>query len=116
MEPKNEPDNNNLPEGNTDDTMQVAGNTGAGEGTPEDTAAVGSAYEATIERQQETINTLLSRIDSLNAQISDYVRSTGSRADEGADPDDNGSATAPVIPEDYVYLKDLGREIGKRDR
>lgn len=113
MEPKNEPDNNNLPEGNTDDNMQLTGSAAAGEGTPEDTAA-GNAYEHTIERQQETINTLLGRIDSLNAQIADYVRSTGSRADEGADPDDNGSASAPVIPEDYVYLKDLGREIGKR--
>ena len=113
MDPNTEQNNNNLPEGNTDDNIQVAGNAGAGEGTPEDTAA-GNAYEHTIEQQQETINTLLGRIDSLNAQIADYVRSTGSRADEGVNPDDNGSATAPAIPEDYVYLKDLGKEIGKR--
>ena len=112
MDPNTEPNNNNLPEGNIDDNITVTGNAGAGE-NPEDTAA-GNAYEHTIEQQQETINTLLGRIDSLNAQIADYVRSTGSRADEGVNPDDNGSDTAPVIPEDYVYLKDLGREIGKR--
>lgn len=109
-EPKN---NTNLQEGNTDDNMQATGNAGAGDTAPEDTAA-GNAYEHTIERQQETINTLLGRIDSLNAQIADYVRSTGSKADEGVNPDDNGQTAGSSIPEDYIYLKDLGKEIGKR--
>ena len=113
MDSNTEQNNNNLPEGNTDDNISATGSAGAGEGTPEDTAA-GNAYEHTIEQQQETINTLLGRIDSLNAQIADYVRSTGSRVEEGVNPDDNGSTTVPVIPEDYVYLKDLGKEIGKR--
>lgn len=106
-----------LTKDNPDDTMQKkTGSAGAGEGTPEDTPA-GTAYEQTITKQQDTINTLLERIDSLNAQIADYVRSTGSKADEGANPDDNGQgANANAIPEDYVYLKDLGKEIGKRER
>lgn len=103
-----------LTEGNPDDTMQKTGTAGAGETAPEDTSA-GTAYEQTIAKQQDTITTLLDRVDSLNAQIADYVRSTGSKADEGANPDDNGQgASKNVIPEDYVYLKDLGKEIGKR--
>ena len=107
----NDNNNNNLQGNKTPDKMKEPDTAGAGK-DPEDTTAAGNAYERTIEKQQETINTLLGRIDSLNAQITDYVRSIGTHVDEGADPNKTGSEQK--VPEDYVYLKDLGKEIGKR--
>lgn len=112
MADENNDNNNNLQGNKTPDKMKEPDNTAGAGKDPEDTTAAGNAYERTIEKQQETINTLLGRIDSLNAQITDYVRSIGTHVDEGADPNKTGSE--PKVPEDYVYLKDLGKEIGKR--
>ena len=83
----------------------------AGAETPEDT----TGFEKVIERQNATIETLLKQVDSLNDQIARYVRNTSTPAS------DNGNTYTPndrdydvSIKEDYVYLKDLGWEIGKR--
>lgn len=114
--------NNNLPNGNTDVTLEPTGAAqGAGEMTPEDTQgsidyqAVIDAQHETIEKQQALVEQLLGKVDSMNAQIANYVRSVGTPAPEGQTPD---IVQEPVnaIPDDYVYLKDLGKEIGKRDR
>ena len=83
---------------------------GAGD-SPEDTLG---KYQETIAAQQKQIGTLLEQVNSLNEQIVSYVRSTGAKAEEGKNPDDAGEK--PAIGEGYVYLKDLGKEIGKRER
>lgn len=107
-------DNNNLQEGNTPDTIgETQGDalTPAGVEAPEDTA---SAYLKTIAEQQETINNLLGQVSSLNNQMASFARSMGSPVTQ----EDNPDKAAPVmagLPDDYVYLKDLGKEIGKRD-
>lgn len=107
--------NENLPNEDGNATMS-AGDTAqtqaAGEKTPEDTAS----FEKVIEQQNATIETLLKQVNSLNDQIARYVRTTSTPTSiEGyADPADNIEPKKPVDKEDYVYLKDLGREIGKR--
>lgn len=116
-------DNTNLQEDNTKATIGSTGKDAAqGAGVnPEDTRAnvdyqaIIDAQTKTIEKQQELVEQLLGRVDSLNAQISTYVRSVGAPAPEGGNPPDDGTKPpAGGIPEDYVYLKDLGKEIGKR--
>ena len=90
----------------TDDNEQAAGQ------TPEDTANV-NRYERIIESQNKTIDSLISQVESLNAQIAKVIRQTP----VAVDPSVNAAADnapAKAIPEDYVYLKDLGKEIGKR--
>lgn len=84
----------------------------AGAETPEDT----TGFEKVIERQNATIETLLKQVDSLNDQIARYVRNTSTPAsDEGsANPASIIEYESPTDEEGYVYLKDLGREIGKR--
>lgn len=83
---------------------------GAGD-APEDTLG---KYLETINKQQEYINTLIGQVDSLNKQIVSYVRSTGAEPSQGTEPPDNPAQVRDKLPEDYVYLKDLGKEIGKR--
>ena len=83
---------------------------GAGD-APEDTLG---KYLETINKQQEYINTLIGQVDSLNKQIVSYVRSTGAEPSKGTEPPDNHAQVRDKLPEDYVYLKDLGKEIGKR--
>lgn len=102
-----------LTEDNTDDNMQVnPANPSAGEETPEDTQ--GNDFGKVIEAQNKTIETLLGQIESLNGQISKLVRSSGTVS--SADPDgDVKPSPAPAKGEDYVYLKELGSQIGKRD-
>ena len=117
-------DNTNLQEDNTDATINPTGKDAAqGAGAnPEDTRAGMVDYQAiidaqtqTIEKQQELVEQLLGKVDSMNAQIATYVRSVGAPAPEGGNPPDDGTKPpAGGIPEDYVYLKDLGKEIGKR--
>ena len=106
----------NLPNEDGNATMG-AGDTvqqqAAGEKTPEDTAG---GYQKVIDKQNETINTLLDQIDNLNTQIARFVRKTSTpTSDEGkADPASIPEPVKPTDEEGYVYLKDLGREIGKR--
>lgn len=99
----------NLPK---DVTIPPADNkpNGAGD-APEDTLG---KYLETINKQQEYINTLIGQVDSLNKQIVSYVRSTGAEPSQGTEPPDNSAQVRDKLPEDYVYLKDLGKEIGKR--
>lgn len=95
-----------------DVTLSTADNTleGAGE-APEDTLG---KYLETINKQQEYINTLIGQVDSLNKQIVSYVRSTGAESSQGTEPPDNPAQVREKLPDDYVYLKELGKEIGKR--
>lgn len=109
---KNEDLSNN--EGNAiitpDDTVQAQA---AGEGTLEDTAS----YEKVIDRQNATIEALLKQVDSLHDQITRYVRTTSTPANDDQAKNTytpNGRDYDVPIKDDYVYLKDLGREIGKR--
>lgn len=107
-------DNNSLQEGNTPDTIgETQGNAqpAAGVEAPEDTA---SAYLRTIAEQQETINNLLGQVSSLNSQMASFARSMGSPVTQEDNPDKAANIPA-ALPDDYVYLKDLGKEIGKRD-
>ena len=106
--------NVNLPndEGNATITPDDTATQAAGAVTPEDTAS----FEKVIEQQNNTIETLLKQVNSLNDQIARYVRNTSTPAN-----DDQANTHTPSergydvsIKEDYVYLKDLGREIGKR--
>lgn len=92
-----------------DDTAQQQA---AGAVTPEDTAS----FEKVIEQQNATIETLLKQVNSLNDQIARYVRNTSTPAnDDQANTNTLSEREYDVsIKEDYVYLKDLGREIGKR--
>lgn len=82
------------------------GKAGAGE-NPEDT------YRKVIEGQKSTIDMLMEQVESLNGQIARLVRTQGTSADEGQNPDTLHDEPQPM-PENYVYLKDLGSEIGKR--
>ena len=121
--PNNNGNNTNLPDDSTSATMQTDTNNGSTENSaghkasPEDTQTGNEPFERVIESQNKTIDVLMQQIDSLNSQISSLVRSTGSKSDDttynpAIDPDVNVRA----LPEDYTYLKDLGKEIGKRDR
>lgn len=116
-------DNKNLQEDTTQATIEPTGKDAAqGAGAnPEDTRAnvdyqaIIDAQTQTIENQQKLVEQLLGKVDSMNAQIATYVRSVGAPAPEGSNPPDDGTKPpAGGIPEDYVYLKDLGKEIGKR--
>lgn len=80
----------------------------AGDATPEDT------FRKVIEGQKTTIDMLMEQVESLNGQIARLVRTQGTPADDGANPDTLHDEPQPM-PENYVYLKDLGSEIGKRD-
>lgn len=115
--------NTNLQENNTNDNLQIEPNNdtslnSAGQmDSPEDTQNGYASYERVIKSQNATIETLTGQIESLNKQISALVRSSGTSSDNGTynpaiDPDTN---SAPIIPDDYVYLKELGKEIGKRN-
>lgn len=116
-------DNKNLQNGNINVNLDTTGGDPAQDAqgkAPEDTqgdnvdfSSVIEAQNKTIKQQQETIASMLEQVNSLNAQMADYIRSVGSPAPEGATPDDAANP-ANAIPEDYVYLKDLGKEIGKR--
>lgn len=85
------------------------GNEGAADAgeNPEDT------YRKVIEGQKSTIDMLMEQVESLNGQIARLVRTQGTPADDGANPDTLHDEPQPM-PEDYIYLKDLGSEIGKR--
>lgn len=114
--------NTNLQEDNTNATLQTEPNNDTSQNSagqqvsPEDTQNGNESYERVIKSQNATIETLTGQIESLNKQISALVRSAGTSSDNSTynpaiDPDTN---SAPIIPDDYVYLKELGKEIGKR--
>lgn len=102
------PQNEDLQPGADEGRIEDADSVKAGSEKPEDT------FTETIAKQNETIAALLGQIDSLNAQITNYVRSTGAPASgQSSDGFDDVDIT---LKDDYVYLKDLGSQIGKRDR
>lgn len=109
------PNEQNPPEGLQDPpngvTIPPADNkpNGAGE-APEDTLG---KYQETIAAQQKQIGVLLEQVQSLNDQIVSYVRSTGAKAEDNLVPEGGGKS---AFDEDYVYLKDLGKDIGKREK
>lgn len=90
------------------------GTQSAGTKTPEDT--FDDPYKAIAEQQQKTIDALMARTESLTSQlyalISNGVQindgTSGKEQDTGAQGNENG------LPEDYVTLSDLGKELGKR--
>jgi len=100
--------NEQLTEPPEEPTIEPSEDTGAGHVSSEDT------LKGIIAKQNGTIDTLTDQIESLNAQIAKLVRSSGSQV-EGANTDNGFEDDDPTSREDYVYLKDLGAEIGKRD-
>lgn len=107
---KEEPKNEDLQPGNEGDKIKGADNVKAGSEKPEDT------FTETIAKQNDTIAALLGQIDSLNAQITNYVRSTGAPASNNQSSNNGFEDFDITLKDDYVYLKDLGSQIGKRDR
>lgn len=113
-------ENNNLQQSQTDDTItSTNANDGnaAGAGAPED-AAQGSAYQATIDQQASTIDTLIAANERLQKQMQQLLRNGGVINDGG---DDTGiNPPEPLTPEqimskpDYEPLAALGKDIGKK--
>lgn len=102
------PENEDLQPGAQEDKIKGADDVKAGTEQPEDT------FTRTIAKQNETINELLAQIDNLNNQITNYVRSTGAPASNNQSSNDGFEDFDITLKDDYVYLKDLGAEIGKR--
>lgn len=102
------PKNEDLQPGTEEGRIEGADDVKAGTEQPEDT------FTETIAKQNETIAALLGQIDSLNAQITNYVRSTGAPASNNQSSNDGFEDFDITLKDDYVYLKDLGAEIGKR--
>lgn len=100
---------------NVDDNINGNQGPDAGEKRPED--ATGGAYDKVIDSQNQTISALLGQIESLNSQITKLVRANGTESTETPDDASNdASSESGELGEDYVYLKDLGTQIGKRDK
>lgn len=100
--------NEQLTDNKEEPTIEPSGDASAEQGSSEDT------LKGIIAKQNGTIDTLTDQIESLNAQIAKLVRSSGSTV-EDANTDNGFEDDDPTSREDYVYLKDLGAEIGKRD-
>lgn len=81
----------------------------AGESTPEDTQ---DATKAVIDQQNATIAVLLERTQSLTDQINELIRNGAVINDSNTDPQPQQQQTS--LTENYVPLKDLGAEFGKR--
>lgn len=99
-----------------DDNMQAdtGTDTGAGVSTPEDTQA-GNPYQSTIEQQNSTIQALMEQNERLTVQINKLIRNGAAIVDDSS----TGNASIPdnpdiTVSDDYIPLKDLGSEFGKR--
>ena len=116
----NEPVNLQDPENGA--TMQAAENTGEGSTGQEPNISDNAksnpdAQEQIIAQQQTTIETLLQRTQQLTEQLNAVVKASGVQFS------DNGAQAASQQPQkqqgadddDYVTLKDLGKEFGKRN-
>lgn len=89
--------------------------TGAGASTPEDTPKAGNPYQSTIEQQNSTIQALMEQNERLTEQINKLIRNGAAIVDDSS----TGNASMPdnpdiAVSDDYVPLKDLGSEFGKR--
>lgn len=90
---------------------------GAGQTSPEDTPRAANPWESIAGEQKRTIDALTEQINSLNAQIARLVQS-GAQISDGRQmqqmpPMQQQSYAPPALPDDYVPLRDLGKEIGK---
>lgn len=109
--------NDNLNPAPEDDNIQpgTGTDTGAGASTPEDTPKPENPYQSTIEQQNSTIQALMEQNERLTTQINKLIRNGAAIVDDSS----TGSASIPDNPDitendDYVPLKDLGSEFGKR--
>ena len=100
-----------------DDNIQpdTGTDTGAGVSTPEDTPNAENPYQSTIEQQNSTIQALMEQNERLTTQINKLIRNGAAIVDDSS----TGSASLPdnpdiTVSDDYVPLKDLGSEFGKR--
>lgn len=100
-----------------DDNMQgdTGTDTGAGASTPEDTSKADNPYQSTIDQQNSTIQALMEQNERLTTQINKLIRNGAAIIDDSS----TGNASIPDNPDitendDYVPLKDLGSEFGKR--
>lgn len=121
MTEQQQENNTNLQENNTPDTITLTapdttgGNVAtisAGENAPEDTP---NAQQQIINQQNETIAALLERTQSLTNQINELIRN-GAAINDGnsTNAQQQQQAATPSLADDYIPLKDLGAEIGKR--
>lgn len=83
---------------------------------PEDTPKAANPWESIAGEQKRTIDALTEQINSLNAQIARLVQS-GAQISDGRQsqqlPPMQQTYAPPALPDDYVPLRDLGKEIGK---
>lgn len=100
-----------------DDNMQAdtGTDTGAGPSSPEDTPNAENPYRSTIEQQNSTIQALMEQNERLTTQINKLIRNGAAIVDDSS----TGSVSMPDNPDitasdDYIPLKDLGSEFGKR--
>lgn len=111
--------NENLQTGeSTDNIMGTAAGDAADAGTniPEDTDAKADPRDKIIEQQTSTIDTLLQRTEQLTKQINNLLTMGAQINDGRADTGEQTQAPSPIEEEGYVPLRDLGAEIGKKDR
>lgn len=99
-----------------DDNMQAdtGTETCAGASAPEDTQT-GNPYQSTIEQQNSTIQALMEQNERLTVQINKLIRNGAAIVDDPLP----GNPTMPDNPDitandDYIPLKDLGSEFGRR--
>lgn len=92
----------------------------AGAKTPEDTDVKADPRDKIIEQQTSTIDTLLERTEQLTKQINSLLamgaQINDGKADTGAQTQTQTQTFSPFEDDEYVPLRDLGAEIGKRDR
>lgn len=100
-----------------DDNIQpdTGTDTGAGASTPEDTPKAENPYQSTIEQQNSTIQALIEQNERLTTQINKLIRNGAAIVDDSS----TGNTSMPDNPDitandDYIPLKDLGSEFGKR--
>lgn len=89
----------------------------AGVRAPEDTATAANPWESIAGQQQDTIEKLTAHIESLNAQIARLVQGGAQISDAkpaAGNPQFMNEMPANTLPDDYVPLRELGREIGKK--
>lgn len=121
MNENNNSNNLSLQQTQTDATItSTNANDGnaAGAGASED-AAQGNAYQATIDQQASTIDTLIAANERLQRQMQQLLRN-GGVINDSSDDDSGINPPEPLTPEqimskpDYEPLASLGKDIGKK--
>lgn len=104
-----------LTENASEDNIVANETSGAGAETPEDTP---NTLEDLVKSQTETISLLIEQNKSLQKQLRETVRNQGTvieDADETTGVFENQTPESK-LPENYVSLKDLGKEFGKKGK